>query len=734
MKLTKFLCLFLLVAIAFAFTSCDVLNQVLGSAGAGTQQAAKKFTVTFDSVGGSKVASQEVEADDYVTEPKEPTKEGYDFKGWYLGGKLWDFESQTVTKNITLKAKWAKAHVHDFSDPTCTEDGACKCGEVELEAYGHNWTAATCSAPKTCSRCGETEGEALAHTPGAAATCTTNQICTVCNKELAPALGHTPGEEATCNNAQDCTVCGAVLVEKLEHVYSELVVEPTCTSEGYTIYDCNNCDHEYIANYVDAIEHTYTTEVTAPTCTAEGYTTYVCVCGDNYVGDYTEKLEHEYETVVTEPTCETEGYTTYMCKNCGDSEVKDTVSATGHTPVVDEAVEATCTSTGLTAGVHCGVCNKVITAQEEIDMLPHTVAVDAAVDPTCQNTGLTEGSHCSVCGEVLVAQETVDAVDHNYDSVVTAPTCTSEGYTTHTCTFGCGSTYTDSTVAKLPHNHESVVTAPTCDTQGYTTHTCSACGDNYTTDIVPATGCVDGNLDGICDVCEKVFRVSHTVYYYINGQEVDNKLFYEDEGLDTLLSYEKVGYTFSGWSNMFTGAPVTSIAAGTTTDIRLTGSLIAIDYTVTYYVDGSANATQSYQISDVDTALSIADPVKPGFEFLGWFDADGALVTAIAANTIGDMELFAHFEEVVYTITYELNGGENNPDNASAYTYDSVPELFAPVSRNGYLFEGWFTNEAFSGAAVTSLESLKGSDITLYAKWSEIPNGNGTLTPEVPFG
>ena len=68
--------------------------------------------------------------------------------------------------------------------------------------------------------------------------------------------------------------------------------------------------------------------------------------------------------------------------------------------------------------------------------------------------------------------------EHSYESKVTAPTCTADGYTTHTCV--CGDTYTDSTTTKLGHSYDSKVTAPTCTTAGYTTHTCSACGDSYT--------------------------------------------------------------------------------------------------------------------------------------------------------------------------------------------------------------------------------------------------------------
>ena len=118
------------------------------------------------------------------------------------------------------------------------------------------------------------------------------------------------------------------------------------------------------------------------------------------------------------------------------------------------------------------------------------------------------------------------AHEHSYTAVVTAPTCTEKGYTTHTCS--CGDSYVDTytdalghawdggTVTKQPtatetgiktftctrcgetktevipalsheHSYKAVVTDPTCTAKGYTTHTC-ACGDSYVDTYVDALG------------------------------------------------------------------------------------------------------------------------------------------------------------------------------------------------------------------------------------------------------
>ena len=62
------------------------------------------YTVTFQSEGGSEVASQ-IRANTPADRPADPTKEGYTFIGWYNGESEWDFETP-VTANLTLTAKW----------------------------------------------------------------------------------------------------------------------------------------------------------------------------------------------------------------------------------------------------------------------------------------------------------------------------------------------------------------------------------------------------------------------------------------------------------------------------------------------------------------------------------------------------------------------------------------------------------------------------------------------------
>ena len=106
--------------------------------------------------------------------------------------------------------------------------------------------------------------------------------------------------------------------------------------------------------------------------------------------------------------------------------------------------------------------------------------------PTCTEKGYT--THTCACGDSYV-DTYVDALGHAWDSgtVTKQPTATETGVRTYTCT-RCGETKTE-TIPKLTHEHsyKAVVTAPTCTEKGYTTHTC-ACGDSYVDTYVDALG------------------------------------------------------------------------------------------------------------------------------------------------------------------------------------------------------------------------------------------------------
>lgn len=212
--------------------------------------------------------------------------------------------------------------------------------------------------------------------------------------------------------------------------------------------------------------HANVTEVPyqAPTCEAIGYTegTFCEDCKVYLTGheeiptiacDFSaEVIEDAY---FAEAKSCTHGDLYYKsCTMCGKkgSETFENGEALGHT-----GGEPTCSTQAV-----CTRCGEGYG-----DTLPHTLS-DAA---TCLTAQI-----CTVCEKVIQ-----DALGHDYESVVTAPTCTKEGYTTHTCK-RCGDVSVNTQVAPLGHDYAGVPTAPTCTEKGYVTYTCNACSDTYVGD------------------------------------------------------------------------------------------------------------------------------------------------------------------------------------------------------------------------------------------------------------
>lgn len=239
-------------------------------------------------------------------------------------------------------------------------------------------------------------------------------------------------------------------------------------------------------------------------------------------------------TVVTDPavaaTCTTAGKTAGShCSVCNKViTAQTTVAAKGHTKVTIPAVAATCTKTGLTAGVKCSICNTVITKQTTVAAKGHTEVIDKAVAPTCTATGLTEGKHCSVCNTVTTAQTTVPAKGHKKITVIDRLPAFEETGLNHLECEVCNENLGETTVPAL-----------TFQTLGLR-HNCSFGNDLsmlYAIPVESLRNCSDIRLkvvkdyilqDGTTEAREKLltpveYAIDGTLYYRFDYKEVSAK-------------------------------------------------------------------------------------------------------------------------------------------------------------------------------------------------------------------
>ena len=114
-------------------------------------------------------------------------------------------------------------HIHNFIDATCLKPKTCSnCGETEGDALGHTWIDATCLEPEKCSVCGITEGSLGTHV-WQDATCLAPKTCATCAVTEGELAEHC-WQDATCITPQTCSVCNITEGEVIEHSW----VEATC--------------------------------------------------------------------------------------------------------------------------------------------------------------------------------------------------------------------------------------------------------------------------------------------------------------------------------------------------------------------------------------------------------------------------------------------------------------------------------------------------------------------------
>lgn len=236
----------------------------------------------------------------------------------------------------------------------------------------------------------------------------------------------------------------------------------------------------------------FTDTVVAPTCTEQGYTHHVCtVKGCTYapVDDtYVAATDHTWvKTQTNPPTCTEKGTQFYKCSVCGATRTEK-IAPLGHDlSRCDLQPAATCTQPGRAVGT-CARCGVQI--DEVIPAKGHDYSyAETSVAPTCTEPGHYKGT-CPTCGKDY--DDVVPALGHDWGEWVTSiePTVSTVGYRYHVCNRdGCG--YREGEDIPKLHTHTwdaGVVTQkPTAAEPGVRTYTCTVCGQTRT-EAIPATG------------------------------------------------------------------------------------------------------------------------------------------------------------------------------------------------------------------------------------------------------
>ena len=237
----------------------------------------------------------------------------------------------------------------------------------------------------------------------------------------------------------------------------------------------------------------FTDTVVAPTCTEQGYTHHVCTvkgCPYDAVDDtFVEAAGHKWALTTTlPPTCTEKGTQFYKCSACGATRTEK-IAPLGHDlSRCNLRPAATCTQPGRAVGT-CARCGVQI--DEVIPAKGHDYSYKSAssTEPTCTESGHYQGT-CPRCYQDY--NDTIPALGHDWGEWVTTiePTVSTVGYRYHVCNRdGCG--YREGEDIPKLHTHTwdaGVVTQkPTAAEPGVRTYTCTVCGQTRT-EAIPATG------------------------------------------------------------------------------------------------------------------------------------------------------------------------------------------------------------------------------------------------------
>ena len=185
------------------------------------------------------------------------------------------------------------------------------------------------------------------------------------------------------------------------------------------------------------------------------------------------------------------------------------------------------------------------------------------------------------------------------------------------------------------------------------------------------------------------------------------------------------GYTFAGWYDNaeYSGDPLTAITPSETArNLTLYAKWGVIEYTITYHVSPGINAIANPLKYTVESsAITFADPSRSYYNFSGWYtDAQGTTqITGIPAGSIGDVEIWAKWTPITYTITFQTNSG--SAVSPITYTVESSQidlETQAATRRAHYDFQGWYREDSFANKVTTITPASEHQNLTLYAYWT----------------
>ena len=215
---------------------------------------------------------------------------------------------------------------------------------------------------------------------------------------------------------------------------------------------------------------------------------------------------------------------------------------------------------------------------------------------------------------------------------------------------------------------------------------------------------------------------TYQINYELNGgtNSSNNPIAYNYEGETIVLADPtRTGYTFLGWTSTAITEPTKNytIPHNSTGNITVTANWQANVYTITLNPNGGNGLIDPSIEVEFDSYLQLPELSKTGYTFVGWYNNTTKYESGLWIIP-SDIELTAQWTIINYNINYELNGGTNNVNNPSSYTYDSDDIVLEDPTRTGYTFLGWTSTAITEPTKNVVISNRSLGEKTFTANWN----------------